>query len=158
MPIIWNSTLEMGIGVIDSQHRRIVAYINSLEEARLARDRVRVGNVIEQLIDYTQSHFGFEESLMEEAGYRFLKPHQKVHELFIRRVGEFTVRAAKGEDIAEELQKMLTNWLLNHISHEDRDYASAVKRMTDEEEKRQTPVAVKKKRVGLLQRFFGAHD
>lgn len=156
MPIIWNSTLEMGIGVIDSQHRRIVAYINSLEEARLAHDKVRVGNVIEQLIDYTQSHFGFEESLMEEAGYRFLKPHQKVHELFIRRVTGFTVRAAKGEDIAEELQKMLTNWLLNHISHEDRDYAPAVKRLTAQEERRQAPPAMKEKRRTLLQRFFGA--
>lgn len=130
MPISWNEKLDTGIDVIDSQHQRIVAYINQLEEARLAQDKVRVGQVIEQLIDYTQSHFSFEESMMEEAGYKFLKPHQKVHELFIRRVGTFTVRAAKGEDIAEELQSTLTLWLLNHIANEDRDYAIPVKRMT----------------------------
>ena len=33
MPIIWNDTLNTGIGVIDSQHRRIVAYINALVDA-----------------------------------------------------------------------------------------------------------------------------
>ena len=121
MPIIWNSTLDTGIDVIDSQHKRIVTYINALEQARIANDRACVGHVIEQLVDYTQSHFGFEESLMEEARYRFLKPHPKVHELFVRRVNGFTVRAAKGEDIAEELRTMLSTWLLNHIAHEDRD-------------------------------------
>ena len=155
MPIVWNDTLNTGIAVIDSQHRRIVAYINALEDARLARDKARVGSVIEQLIDYTQSHFGFEESLMEEAGYKFLKPHQKVHELFIRRVNSFTVRAAKGEDVAEELQNMLSTWLLNHIAYEDRDYAAAVKRMTDAEEKAQPAPVVQEKRRGLLRRFFG---
>lgn len=158
MPIAWNETLNTGIGVIDSQHRRIVAYINALEEARHGKDRGRVGQVIEQLIDNTQSHFGFEASLMEEAGYRFLKPHQKVHELFIRRVNGFTVRAAKGEDISEELHSMLSTWLLNHIAHEDRDYAPPVRRMTEAEERSQPAPAVKAKRKGLLRRFFGTGE
>lgn len=130
MPISWNSKLDTGIDVIDAQHRRIVDYVNQLEEARMSGDRHRVGEVIEQLVDYTQSHFSFEETMMEQADYKFLKPHQKVHELFIRRVSTFTVRAAKGEDIAEELQATLTTWLLNHIASEDHDYADAVKKMT----------------------------
>ncbi len=155
MPIIWNSALNTGIDVIDSQHKRIVSYINALEEARIAKDRTRVGHIIEQLVDYTQSHFGFEESLMEEAGYRFLKPHQKVHELFIRRVNGFTVRAAKGEDITEELHTMLSTWLLNHIAHEDRDYAASVKKMADEEDMAHPAPVLQAKRKGLLQRFFG---
>jgi len=154
MPIVWNDTLNTGISVIDSQHRRIVAYINALEEARSAKDRTQVGQIIEQLVDYTQSHFGFVESLMEEAKYRFLKPHQKVHELFIRRVNAFTVRAAKGEDVSTELHSMLSTWLLNHIAHEDRDYASAVRRMTEAEERSQPAPVVAAKRRGLLQRFF----
>jgi hemerythrin len=129
MPISWNTKLDTGIEVIDEQHQRIVNYINQLETARLAGDRKQVTDVIEELLDYTQSHFGFDEAMMEEAGYEFLKPHQKVHELFIKRVTAFAVRAAKGEDIAEELQTTLTRWLLNHIANEDHNYATAVKRM-----------------------------
>lgn len=129
MPIIWEHKLDTGIEVIDSQHRRIVDYINDLEIAKMRQDKRMVTDVIEQLIDYTQSHFGFEEEMLEEAGYKFLKPHKKVHELFIKRVTDFTIRAAKGEEIADELHSMLSKWLLNHIANEDRDYAEAVKQM-----------------------------
>ncbi len=129
MPIIWEARLDTGIDVIDAQHRRIVDYINDLELAKAKGDRRLVTDVIEQLIDYTQSHFGFEEAMLEEAGYKFLKPHKKVHELFIKRVTDFTMRAAKGEEIADELHSMLCKWLLNHIANEDRDYAEAVRTM-----------------------------
>lgn len=160
MPISWNAKLDTGIDVIDAQHRRIVDYVNQLEEARLSGDRRRVGDVIEQLVDYTQSHFSFEETMMEQAGYKFLKPHQKVHELFIRRVNTYTVRAAKGEDIAEELQSTLTTWLLNHIASEDHDYSDVVRKMTVEAESAgPAETAAQTARqpgfiAGLLRRFF----
>ena len=158
MPIIWDSKLDTGIDVIDAQHRRIVDYINDLEIAKSKLDKRLVNDVIEQLIDYTQSHFGFEEEMLEEAGYKFLKPHRKVHELFIRRVTDFTMRAAKGEDVADELHSMLSKWLLNHIANEDRDYAETVKHMVGEP--KGNTVANDAKPVsqgfisGLLGRFF----
>ncbi len=158
MPIVWESKLDTGIDVIDAQHRRIVDYINDLEAAKAKLDKRLVNDVIEQLIDYTQSHFGFEEEMLEEAGYKFLKPHKKVHELFIRRVSDFTLRAARGEDIANELHSMLSKWLLNHIANEDRDYADTVKQMVgntkgggaakDEKQASQGFIS------GLLGRFF----
>ena len=77
MPIIWESKLDTGIDVIDHQHRRIVDYINDLEIAKTMGDKKKVTDVIEQLIDYTQSHFGFEESMMEEAGHKFPGNHTK---------------------------------------------------------------------------------
>lgn len=159
MPIEWNAKLDTGIEVIDEQHKRIVNYINQLEAARLANDRQQVAVVIEELVDYTQSHFGFEEAMMEEAGYEFLKPHQKVHELFIKRVTDYTVRAAKGEDIAEELEHTLTRWLLNHIANEDHNYAEAVKRMVAR--KQQAAAHVESPQTpglwgSLVRRFFRA--
>ncbi len=154
MPITWNTKLDTGIEVIDEQHQRIVSYINQLEAARLAGDRKRVADVIEELVDYTQSHFGFEEAMMEEAGYEFLKPHQKVHELFIKRVTAFTVRAAKGEDIAEELQTTLTRWLLNHIANEDHNYATAVKRMVARKQQL-AAMPDRPQRQGFLAGVFG---
>ena len=137
----------------------IVDYINDLEIAKTMGDKKKVTDVIEQLIDYTQSHFGFEESMMEEAGYKFLKPHKKVHELFIKRVTEFTMRAAKGEDIADELHSMLAKWLINHIASEDRDYSDTVKSMVGAEAAHHE-VATQKPEArpgfisGLLGRFF----
>ena len=159
MPIIWDSKLDTGIDVIDAQHRRIVEYINDLEDAKIRLDKRKVTDVIEQLIDYTQSHFGFEEEMLEEAGYKFLKPHKKVHELFIKRVNEFTMRAAKGEEIVDELHSMLTKWLLNHIANEDRDYAVAVKAMLHAGDTPMPNAVISKQPSqgflgGLLGRFF----
>lgn len=159
MTIVWDSKLDTGIEVIDAQHKRIVEYINDLEIAKKKLDKKMVNDIIEQLIDYTQSHFGFEEEMLEQAGYKFLKPHKKVHELFIRRVTDITMRSAKGEDIADELHSMLTKWLLNHIANEDRDYAEAVKQMTGVDHHATAPSAIEKQPSpgflsGLLGRFF----
>lgn len=159
MAILWDPKLNTGIEVIDHQHQRIVSYINQLEVAKESNDKAAIGEVIEQLVDYTQSHFGFEEAMMEQAGYPFLKPHQKVHELFIRRVSDFTMRAAKGEDVVDELHLMLAKWLINHIANEDRDYAKIVLHMLAQQDKPEVPAPTEEKQHigflgGLLRKFF----
>lgn len=127
MAIQWTEDLNTGINVIDQQHMRIVDYINDLERANRKADRHGIQAVLDALVDYTVSHFAFEESLQEEAGYKFCKPHKRVHELFVRRIGEYGERFKAGEPVAEELHKTLSAWLINHIKRDDADYVSAVK-------------------------------
>ena len=148
--IQWSPTLETGIDVIDQQHKRIVDYINALRIAQVKGDRGAVAKTIDDVIDYTQSHFGFEEALMEDAGYPLLNAHKRVHELFIRRVAVLHQRFKSGEDIAQELHNVLARWLITHIQTEDRHYVGAVK------EKMVGVVADPNRRKSLLARFFGA--
>ena len=136
MEITWSSDLELGIPVIDSQHQRIVDYINQVAHANSAKGRADVLNVLDELVDYTLSHFAFEENLMDEAGYPFANPHKKVHRLFARRVANFQQRAKAGEIVTEELLHVLKAWLLNHIKHDDKDYATAVRANMNEAAKR----------------------
>lgn len=125
--LVWTDDLSTGIDVIDGQHRRIVDYINQIHEARLRRDSHLVEEVIDAAVDYTLSHFGFEEALMEEVGYPFARAHTKVHQLFTRRVADLQLRFRAGEDVAEELHSLLAKWLFTHIRNDDADYVSAVK-------------------------------
>ncbi len=127
-PLEWTEDLSVGVEVIDNQHKRIVQYINQLQQARETLDRHQVGAVLSELVDYTQSHFGFEEAMMEEAGYPYLNAHKRVHELFVKRVGGLVQRFELGDDVADELLKTLITWLLNHIRNEDADYSEAVQR------------------------------
>ncbi len=127
MAVMWTPDLNTGIDVIDRQHQRILDYINQLEETKQHNDRVVIKQILEDLVDYTQSHFAFEESLQEEAGYKYAKPHQKVHQLFIRRINEYQERFALGQNITEELHQVLVSWLINHIRRDDADYVGAVK-------------------------------
>lgn len=146
----WSPELDTGIRVIDTQHRRILDYINELGEAHSAgHEREDVGHVIAELVDYTLSHFSFEEALMEDAHYAFSKPHKRVHEIFTKRVGDFQTRFEVGEDITEELHKLLVTWLINHIKRDDHDYVAAVKaNLPDQDE-----FVAKKK--GFFSRLFG---
>ena len=145
--ISWTSDLSVGIPVIDKQHQRIIDYINQLLDAQQHHSREQVGEVITQTVDYTLSHFAFEESLMEEAGYPFLSAHKKVHQLFVKRVADYQQRFNMGEDVADELLTTLRAWLINHIKNDDRDYSEDVRDNMNK-------VSSSKKK-GWLKRFFG---
>ncbi|MBS1159057.1 MAG: hypothetical protein H6R15_1476 [Proteobacteria bacterium] len=150
MAIFWTADLNTGITVIDQQHMRIVEFINELEATQVVKDLKKIQQVVDDCVDYTLSHFAFEESLQEEAGYQYRKPHKKVHELFTRKVSEYQQRITQGEDISEELHAMLARWLVNHIRCDDADYVSAVKaNMQPEIEPLDAP-----KEVGWFRRIF----
>jgi len=122
----WVPELDTGIAEIDAQHKRIVDYINKLHELKDTHDREALGEVIAETVDYTISHFAFEESMIENAGYMFAGPHKKVHELFTRKVAEMQSRFDSGEDVTNELHGMLSRWLFNHIRNEDHGYIDSV--------------------------------
>lgn len=128
--IIWDSSLELDIPPIDKQHKRIVDYINQLEEIKQTHDRSVIGDVLNQLVDYTMSHFAFEEELMEESGYIFVNAHKRVHNLFVRKVNDYMERFRMNEDITDELLVSLRTWLVNHILNDDRDYGKTVREKT----------------------------
>lgn len=126
--IEWSDDLNTDIDVIDSQHRRIVDYINNLEDVKGLNDRAVEERVLNELVDYTLSHFAFEESLMEDSGYGYINGHKRVHQLFVKRVSDFMQRFKLGEDITEELLIVLKAWLVNHIRSDDNDYADIVRK------------------------------
>ncbi len=125
--ILWTTDLNTGIEVIDGQHMRIVDYINLLGDAIQQHNRASVGTVLNELVDYTLSHFSFEECLQEESGYRNAKTHKAVHELFIKRLGRYMEKHHAGEDVAQQLHAMLSTWLIQHIKRDDMDYITEVK-------------------------------
>ena len=125
--LIWQDDLNTGVEVIDHQHMRIVEMLNHLHVAQKSLEQVAVAEVIDELVDYTMSHFAFEEALIENAGYLFAGPHKKVHELFTRKVAEMQSRFDAGEDVTRELHGMLSRWLFNHIRNEDHGYIDSVK-------------------------------
>jgi hemerythrin len=147
----WTKDLNTGIDVIDGQHRQIVEYINKMDDARITRNDIVIRKVIQDTVEYTISHFGFEESLIEEAGYEFIRPHKKVHELFIKRVSEYKERFENGEDVADELHGLLSRWLFSHIRNDDAAYVPTVMASLKNQDS--------EKRAGFLKRsikkFFG---
>ena len=150
MKMKWIPEYNTGIDVIDDQHKRILDYINEIVEINDGTDRARVKQILDNIIDYTQSHFTFEESLQEEAGYQYRVPHKRVHDLFIKKIETYRDRFEMGQSIEGELHEVLSQWLINHIQRDDTDYVGAVKEnmmgIIKENEK--------KKGKGWFARFF----
>lgn len=144
-----------GIEAVDNQHQRLVDMVTQLDQVRrtsypsMDKKQNAVGNVVSEMIDYTISHFAFEESLMDDAQYKFFNAHKRIHELLIKRAGEYKERWLSGEDIADELYDVLHRWLFNHIRNDDRAFAPSVKKRM---------AALDKSNSGwlglLLKRFF----
>lgn len=150
-PIDWTADLETGIAVIDGQHRRIVDYINELQAISGSAEQSLINRVLNDLVDYTYSHFAFEEALMEEVGYDSLPIHRKTHEAFCARIGDLKHRAANGDTVVEELVELLRTWLLRHIMSDDQSYADLVREKLPRIEHRSGGSWINQ----TLRRFFG---
>lgn len=150
--LFWSDDLDTGISVIDTQHRRIVDYINELDDAVQAGNQEAINLVLDGLIDYTITHFAFEEDLQVRAEYPFFKAHKRVHEIFTKRATQFKERAKAGENVAPEVLSMLKIWLINHIKGDDADYVESVKKIIGNNQEE----AEKSGWLGnTLKRFFG---
>lgn len=132
MFLAWDSSYEIGIHAIDEQHKRIVDYINMLDNAVHSKDMTNLPYVIDQLIDYTVAHFSFEESLMARHNYSHFEAHCRVHEMFKDRIQLYKNDLAAGKDVSRKLLAELKVWLVSHIKHEDRDYVEEIRHDVDE--------------------------
>lgn len=129
--LVWTRDLESGISIIDEQHKRIIEFINELDDACTTGSKEMTNHVMDGLLNYTITHFEFEEALLERAGYQFLKAHKRIHEIFMKKVAAIRDRAHQGENVAPDLLRLLKLWLTSHIKGEDRDYVESVKAITD---------------------------
>ena len=125
--MVWDPLLDTGIDIIDEQHKGIVNYINQLHEASLTNDRDKVSLVLMGLINYTVSHFSFEENLLEQHGYELLDAHKQVHQSFIDQIKKYRAAHMAGKNIAKPLVGELQIWLANHIKNEDAHYAKKIR-------------------------------
>jgi hemerythrin len=123
--IEWLDSFTCNIELIDEQHKEILDHINQLDGATATRDREAVGRVLNLLVSAVISHFEFEEELMAQSGYGYLKAHKKLHDRFIERLVVFTQRYDAGECIVEEISPFLESWIAHHII-EDRDFCQGI--------------------------------
>jgi hemerythrin len=118
----WNSSLQVGVRVIDSQHMRLVAMINNLHDAVLfGGGRREAMRILDDLMNYTQYHFTLEERLMAQHGYPGATVHQRDHASLTAQVRTFVGRYEDGDaGASQELQDFLRQWLSSHVMGADK--------------------------------------
>jgi len=122
----WSNSLSVGLESIDSQHKVLIDLINSLFLAmNSGNGKQAVSSALGKLIEYTGSHFAFEEDLFDKYGYAEKGAHKEIHKKLVAQVVDFQTQFDSGEtDISLELMEFLKDWLIKHIKGTDKKYSS----------------------------------
>ena len=122
--IVWNNQLSVGIRSLDEQHRKMVQMINDLHKAMKLKKSTKVmADILDRLVNYTQTHFAAEEKLFTTYGYPAGHKHSESHTQLTTQVLEIKQKFDAGEIMAStELMFLLKEWLVNHILVEDMEY------------------------------------
>jgi hemerythrin-like metal-binding protein len=121
----WNDTLSVKIGVIDMQHKNLVAIVNEMHQAMVAgHGKQELGKILSSLVKYTQEHFKTEENFMESRQYPDYVSHKSEHEKLTQTVLDFQSKFQRNEvGLTIEVMDFLKSWLGKHIMGSDKKYA-----------------------------------
>ncbi len=120
----WQSRFSLGIEEIDAEHRQLVDLLNRFHTAY----RYHTGEeferaALDELVDYTKTHFEHEERMMQEHEYPDFEAHKLEHDAFFTEVEGFVSRyEARGYAGLEGVSERLCDWLINHICETDSAY------------------------------------
>ena len=120
----WDDSYSVGVQVLDEDHQRLLHLINNFQTAAHYNTGEQfVRQALDELIDYTKTHFAREEQMMEENGYPDVEGHKKQHAQMIAKVGEEVERFEQDPDgSVDELLAFLKEWLIHHILGTDKEY------------------------------------
>jgi hemerythrin len=134
IPMIkWQDKLNTGVEKIDGQHKHLIEICNEAFALTDLDDGIdhydEILGILNQLAEYTESHFRFEEALMEKANYPNLEHHKMEHYLFMKKVRKMDLsKIDKNQSQAlQDIINMLVDWVSSHILNTDMQYVPYIK-------------------------------
>ena len=124
--IKWKDDYSVGIDSIDQQHKKLISLINQLTTAvDYSTGEEFEREALAELVDYTKTHFTYEEGMMEDNGYPDFVAHRAQHRVMIAEVDAVLAEYEKDHDTAmRHAVDYLKDWLINHINGTDKQYSS----------------------------------
>jgi hemerythrin len=122
----WKDDYSVGIDSIDQQHKKLLNLINQLQTAvDYSTGEQFEREALDELVDYTKTHFTYEEGLMRDNDYPDFEAHKLQHEKMFNTVQEVLEGYETDHDTAmSNAAEFLKDWLINHINGTDKEYSS----------------------------------
>ncbi len=126
----WEKKYETGIGAIDKQHQVFFVLLDKLESAFLEKKADEVMNdVLVEVLQYTETHFSFEEKMMRDKNYTQYEEHKAIHEKFTEEMKETYEKYSDGMFIFTiSVIKSLRPWPTEHILETDQKFGPFLRR------------------------------
>lgn len=122
--ITWNDSLSVKVKQFDDQHKKLVELVNQLFDAmKTGKGNQVMGDILKQLIAYTQTHFAAEERLMQQYGFPEYEAHKKEHNALVMQVLDLQKQFQEGKAVlTQNVMTFLRDWLAKHIQGVDKKY------------------------------------
>ncbi len=119
---VWGDQFSVGVDEIDRQHRALMDMANELKfELDGKRSFKTARRILKGLIDYTTTHFSYEEQLMDQTDYGEVEQHKALHKRLVEDVLKYNERVEHGdEEVMGELMSFIKGWLIEHIQKTDK--------------------------------------
>jgi hemerythrin len=118
---------QLGHQLIDGQHEILFQLFRELSEyCENENYNLEVELILQSLKTYIETHFRFEEDLMESLNYQYLTEHKSEHrnleQQVIDEIDRFASITNKDEikEFALEIKGFLFGWLVHHIAETDK--------------------------------------
>ncbi len=120
--ITWKSAYSVGDTSLDAQHKQIIGIVNDLYTAmQEGNDYEAVRPLLDRLLQYTNTHFKYEEQMMQRHEYPDLSQHKALHDHMRQRTAD--LRRHAGLVTGQDLLVFLKDWWVNHIQDQDKQYS-----------------------------------
>jgi len=121
--IVWQPSYNLGIPIVDEQHRGIISTINSFCYAiQNKHGNEMLKPVINMVNEYTRYHFETEEDFLKKCGYPDLEAHVALHKELIHDLSRTGQDSIYDRD-PQKFLSFLKDWWINHICKEDRAFS-----------------------------------
>lgn len=124
MAILWNKRLEVGVNLIDEQHKKWFEKADQLFEAgKSGKSKEYIVQMFDFLDDYTRTHFKDEEKYMQSINYPEINVQKQMHADFIKKLSELRKQyetAGANITVIISTNQIILDWLTNHISKVDK--------------------------------------
>ena len=121
----WLDKYNVGVEVIDEDHQKLMNLINKLKMAvSYHTGECFEKQAMDELAEWTRTHFEREERLMQRHGYPGYEAHKKIHDEMLARVAaSIEDYDERGHDALIDVAPMARDWLVNHIYKVDQSYS-----------------------------------
>lgn len=133
MALLWTKNLEVGVDLIDQQHKKWFEKADQLFEAgKSGKSKEYIVKMFDFLDEYTRTHFKDEERYMQSINYPELSAQKQMHEGFIKKLKELRSEYEKdGVNLTVILNsnQFILDWLTKHISQADKKIGEFAKNL-----------------------------
>ncbi|MCW8952186.1 MAG: bacteriohemerythrin, partial [Rhodospirillales bacterium] len=115
--IEWVDNFEIGIEILDEDHRQLVDIVNRLSGLlSSAAGNASLGDLIDEAVAYMEGHFTREEAAMAQYCYPDLEKHRAAHEKGLAGMRKLQTEFRGGAALEPaRVLHFLHNWLINHF-------------------------------------------